>query len=62
MNNKYDEKFDICLDWILSQIRNSYIHKTESELIDMAIFKFADRTNYKKQLENDLLFALSCNF
>ena len=62
MNNKFNEKFDICFDWILSQIRNSYIHKTEFELIDIAIFKFADNTNYKKDLAKTLEFALSCNF
>ena len=60
MNNKLDEKFELCLDWILSKIRNPFIHKFEPELIDDAIFKFANDTNYKKELRKLLEFALSC--
>lgn len=59
MNNKFDEKLDTCYDWIMSKIRDPYNHKYETELIDDAIFKFADRTNYKKELAKSLEFMLS---
>lgn len=60
MNNKFDEKFDTCLDWILAKIRDPFNHDFESELIDRAIFQFANNTNYKKELARALEFALSC--
>lgn len=54
MNNKYEEKFDLCLDYVLSKIRDPWNHKFVSELITEAIFKFANNTNYKRQLEKEL--------
>ena len=54
MNNKYEEKFDLCLDYILAKIRDPYCHKFVNELIYEAVFKFANNTKYKRQLEKEL--------
>ena len=54
MNNKYNEKFDLCLDYILKQIHNSWRHEPHGVYIGEAVFKFARHTKYAKQLEKDL--------
>ena len=59
MNNKYDEKFDLCLDYVYKQIHNSWRHEPHRVYIYEAVYKFARDTKYMNQLEKDLMFFIA---
>lgn len=55
----YDERFDLCLDYVYTQIHNSWRHEPHSVYIDEAVRKYAKGTKDAKQIEKDLRFFIA---